>query len=158
MCDCAPVRSRSSMPMSIGLAAACQSSVSCAIGKSSQNRVFLAQWPDGFIIGQRERALDPVDAFAKLAFDRPGHVERRNELQSPARVDCEERLERDAQVLSDATEHLEVRPLRSTHGPHGSLKGNALIEARVSLEHPIQLGGGAELLDSVLAQRGVSRS
>jgi hypothetical protein len=51
-------------------------------------------------------------ALSKLALRPPEDVEAGRELQRRPRIDAEEAPERDASVVLDATEHLEMGPLR----------------------------------------------
>ena len=55
---------------------------------------------------------EPVDALAKLALGPPEDVEAGRELQRRLGIDRDEAFERDASVVLDATEHLEVWPFR----------------------------------------------
>jgi hypothetical protein len=84
--------------------------------------------------------LEPGDALAQLALRPPEHVEAGREPERGYRIDREEAFERDAGVVLDAPEHLEVWPSgagerrpaldepdpagRSGRGDHGSSRAH----------------------------------
>jgi len=52
--------------------------------------------------------------------------------------------------IVDAFEHVEVRPLVPGHDPAARLKGDAEVEARMTLANPVDFAYRGELLDGVL--------
>ena len=85
-----------SIPASMSLAPACQSSVSWATRNASQNRLARLQLGGG-IRRRRARPLEPADAFAQLALRPPKDVEARRQRKRRTRIDREEPLESDAE-------------------------------------------------------------
>ncbi len=139
-----------SMPTSISLAAAYQSSVSCATRKP------LAEAAGCTELGRRvrrclERLLQPADALAKLALRPPENVQARGQLERSSWIDLEQTRQRDARVVLDATEHLEVWPLRTGERPRALVKSGGEVEARVTFTNRVDFSGGAELFEGVTA-------
>jgi hypothetical protein len=97
------------------------------------------------------RLLEPADAFSKFALRPPENREPRCQLQRCARGNLEEPLERDAQVVPDAPERLDVWPLRAGRQPRAFAQGGLEVEACVAIANGVELPGGTELLDGVLA-------
>ena len=97
-----------------------------------------------------ERLLDPANAFAEPASYPPRREQRGRERKRCLRIDQEQARERDAQVVVDARERVEVRPLGLGHQADACLKGDTEVEARMTFTDGVDFAGGDELLDGVL--------
>ena len=130
-----------------------QSSVSWATRKPAQKRPSRGARAARPALRASARSSQPMPSRS-LPCDPPEDVEAGRELQRRPRIDQQKARERDASVVLDATEHFEVRPLRPGHAsPRIRLKRDAEVEARVAIADAVELAGGGELLDGVLADR-----
>ena len=137
------------MPTSIDLAAATQSSVSCATRKPWAKRAVARSSGGASGAAASACSIQPMP-FAEPASYPPRREQPGRERKRRLRIDQEQARERDAQVVVDAREHVEVRPLGLAHQAGACLKGDTEVEARMTFTDGVDLAGGGELLDGVL--------
>lgn len=66
------------------------------------------------------------------------------------RIDQEQARERDAQVVVDTRERVEVRPLGLAHQTYACPNGDTLVETCVAFTDGVDFAGGDKLLDGIL--------
>jgi hypothetical protein len=93
----------------------------------------------------RARSLEPDAAFAQPALGSPEEVEARSEGQHCLRIDREQALQRDAQVVLDPPEHPEVRAFRAGVQAFGFLSCQLHVEAGVAITDQVELARQCEL-------------
>ena len=99
------------------------------------------------------RSLEPDEALAQPALGPPEEVEVRRERQHRLGIDREQAVQRNACVVLDATELLEVRCLRAGLRGSGLAQPDLQVEAGVTIADHIELTGQGELFRRVLTDR-----
>ena len=98
-------------------------------------------------------SLEPDAALAHPALGPPEEVEVRRERQHRLGVDREQAVQRDACVVLDATEHLEVRSFGAGLRGFGLAQPDLQVEAGVAIADHVELTGQGELFRRVLTDR-----
>ena len=98
-------------------------------------------------------SLEPDAALAHPALGPPEEVEVRRQRQHRLGIDREQAVQRDACVVLDAPEHLEMRSFGAGLRGFGLTQPDLQVEAGVAIADQVELTGQGELFRRVLTNR-----